>query len=198
MSFPEVNRTGQCYRGAIRLTQERALARRVGDMRTVLGSSLVNQVERGRTTIRGGAGTRTHTSGSQAPRLHKFKAGMTDRAPEGRSGETAIKSRVKIPASPPLGVRSADRPLPAPFRTGLPGWYSRPFRFGGCPLPLHVPRVPPSRVFRFHAESEFRCARPKSASPPCARSCAYPTSTLQQPCTAESLAQAQSLLAPAV
>lgn len=134
-------------------------------MRTVLGSSLVNQVERGRTTIRGGAGTRTHTSGSQAPRLHKFKAGMTDRAPEGRSGETAIKSRVKIPASPPLGVRSADRPLPAPFRTGLPGWYSRPFRFGGCPLPLHVPRVPPSRVFRFHAESEFRCARPKKRVP---------------------------------
>lgn len=134
-------------------------------MRTVLGSSLVNQVERGRTTIRGGAGTRTHTSGSQAPRLHKFKAGMTDRAPEGRSGETAIKSRVKILASPPLGVRSADRPLPAPFRTGLPGWYSRPFRFGGCPLPLHVPRVPPSRVFRFHAESEFRCARPKKRVP---------------------------------
>lgn len=116
---------------------------------------------------------------------------------KGGRGKIAINPLAEIPASPPLGVRSADRPLPAPFRTGLPGWYSRPFPFGGCPLPLHAPRVPPSRVFGFHAESEFRRARPKKrvftpAHAPARSRFPRPTS----PGKAESLAQAQSLLAP--
>lgn len=117
--------------------------------------ALVNQVERGRTTIRGGAGTRTHTSGSQAPRLHKFKAAFRD----------GIRARFD----------SEDALCLFMFHAFLP------------------------RASSVSTQNPNSAARDqKSASPPCARSCAYPTSTPQQPCTAESLAQAQSLLAPAV
>lgn len=134
----------------------------------------------------------------QPPGFHTFKAGMTEYTKRGRSGGGGVlreegkvlpgKSRLIHLArttdrpSPHPGAKSADRPLPAPFRTRLPGRYPRSLPPGRGSLPLHAPRVPPTCVFGFHSRVRAPARASRQARPHgCAHPSASPTSTPQQP-----------------
>lgn len=149
----------------------------------------------------------THTSGSgaaslslqapsQALSFYMFKARTTALAAL-RDVRSRGKDSERTPVGPPLTAKAADRPLPAPFCTGLPGRYARPFPLRGGPLPLHARRVPPSCVFGFYSGSGFRRARPTKRGLMAARTPArlrHPDPAA--PAKDECLAQSQSLLAP--
>lgn len=102
------------------------------------------------------------------------------------------------PARPTPKSELRDSPFPAPFRTGLAGGYPRPFPLRGGPLPLHAPRVPPSRVYRSHSKvwvpaRDWRSASLRLRAPLRVTDAHAPAA----PARALSLAQAQSLLATA-
>lgn len=132
----------------------------------------------------------------QPPGFHTFKAGMTEYTKRGRRGggaerrgestsrEIAINPLARTTAgpSPHQGAKSADRPLPAPFRTRLPGRYPRSLPPGRGSLPLHAPRVPPTCVFGFHSRVRVPARASRQARPHgCAHPSASPISTPQQP-----------------